>query len=1232
MKKLSKLLAAILVAVLIVTAFPLSSFALGTTMETAQEIKLDEVVEISAFENNGSKWLKFIPETDGYYAFYSFNNDIDACATLYDGEGVYLTEDDDGGEDLNFKISNKLYAGDTYYLYASQISDYTEGKYSVSVKKLVKAESVNIHKTKDIVVYKDMLYMLYPEFLPIDSAPERIETVTANEDFVSFWPSDSAVSFSANAAGKATITITTENGLTDTVNITAVEPEEISLESQKDFRIDTTYISHAFSFIPKEDGVYKISVEEQSEDIYCFTDIWDIENFNQISYESGYDFYFTAELKAGKEYIINSKNNDGYTSASADLSLKVEKAVYPTSVKVIVPDYDIHKNESFNLEYSFEPANTNITNVGVSIDNYDVLEYNGGSSFYALEEGKATITVTVENGVTATAEIEVKPYKELYLDSTETVKFENGSYDKCFSFVPKESGEYCFDFVSNEYFDNYYAIQDNNGNELVATGEFTKELFTFLEAGERYTIVLRSYGYEGIEVTLNISKAVSAEYFEILLPDVFECYSDYYITMETSFAPEGCSEAVTWSTTNENVASLCMNGDIIAGHVGTAIVTGTTPNGLSDSITIVVKEAPSIEVNKEYQVNIDEEYENVYFEFTPEKSGYYYFEIISQDSVWVNLFKDNYGHIAGVADSFKGYFSADETYEIAMCMNYVSTGSFSFNVSECGGVKSVEILTLPEQLEYIEGYEDFRYSGLTAKVTLEDGTTEIYDYNNDETVLGYIVSISHNYDENDVYHSTDVSVGNAFDSFSFIIKENNIASIECLTESLEIIEKTNGSYTYNDAGERFFYYNYSIDDIMVKINYNDDESIVVPLGSTVDGYYVNWNDNQHSTPWTLGNEDNYIKIDYLDNEVFLPVNIIESPIEKIVLNSAPSRVYYKYDPDYGLNYSDGSYDLTAYDFTGISFTAYYKDGSVKTYTDKDIDDNNFIGDYEFMVDYDWTSDTGIVEVTASYIGAEFTYDIVYKEFPYEVKDIKVISLPEKTEYTQRYYPDFIGLTFEITYTDGSTKTVEITEENAVHDMDYRSLSVTTKVKVDGFDAVIEENYSSEVPFVISYGGVKCGISGFNYLPLDKKLLVKANTKGSSIEFTLTYSDGTIEILTIEDIANINDNGIYVGYIETTKGLLPYHILVEYDKTQNIKVFDIFILDRVAILEVKGGIVSGDVNGDGIVNVADVAQLKKYIAGLLSETESENLNCDVDENSIINVGDLAQLKKMVAGLI
>ncbi len=55
----------------------------------------------------------------------------------------------------------------------------------------------------------------------------------------------------------------------------------------------------------------------------------------------------------------------------------------------------------------------------------------------------------------------------------------------------------------------------------------------------------------------------------------------------------------------------------------------------------------------------------------------------------------------------------------------------------------------------------------------------------------------------------------------------------------------------------------------------------------------------------------------------------------------------------------------------------------------------------------------------------------------------------------------------------------------------------------------------------------------------------------------------------------------------------------------------------------------DINGDGNVDVVDLALLKKVVAGL--ENANNFTGCDIDKNGVIEVVDLAILKKKVAGI-
>ena len=103
----------------------------------ATDLSLNETYEVHV-EDRASVWFRFVPEETGNYKFYSFGNESgDPYANLYDTEGDYLYDDDDGatGEDVNFAIRGTLTEDETYYFEATS---YTDGEtvYSVSIEQV----------------------------------------------------------------------------------------------------------------------------------------------------------------------------------------------------------------------------------------------------------------------------------------------------------------------------------------------------------------------------------------------------------------------------------------------------------------------------------------------------------------------------------------------------------------------------------------------------------------------------------------------------------------------------------------------------------------------------------------------------------------------------------------------------------------------------------------------------------------------------------------------------------------------------------------------------------------------------------------------------------------------------------------------------------------------------------------------------------------------------------------
>ncbi|MBR0086420.1 MAG: hypothetical protein IJL98_01625 [Lachnospiraceae bacterium] len=80
-------------------------------------------------------YYKFIPASDGVFIFES-NGDYDTYGYLYNVDWNTITDDDDSGEDRNFRITRELYKGVTYYFGVRFYSSSNTGIIPVSLRQM----------------------------------------------------------------------------------------------------------------------------------------------------------------------------------------------------------------------------------------------------------------------------------------------------------------------------------------------------------------------------------------------------------------------------------------------------------------------------------------------------------------------------------------------------------------------------------------------------------------------------------------------------------------------------------------------------------------------------------------------------------------------------------------------------------------------------------------------------------------------------------------------------------------------------------------------------------------------------------------------------------------------------------------------------------------------------------------------------------------------------------------
>lgn len=1291
------------------------------TVKSISEITCDQEVRLTTDIDSGVGLYRFTPEVDGTYVFYSYDNTIDTYGYIFDGDMQQIDSDDDGGDGNNFSIECFLSAGETYYLKTKPYSSSATGTYSIKVMQLVPATSIEITAGASISRYEGSTYYLSAEFSPDNAITESLTWTSSNTD-VATVSYDGYVRFVA--AGTATITVTSENGLSDSIEVIVKAPTVMSVGETKTGFADLGCTADIFEFTPTEDGMYRVTVESPN---HSYLNIRDSEG-NYLANKGGYDMTADQAMTAGSTYRFEMVFAD--PNLSGNFTIKVEKLVPATGMEIVqgemISGYE--GGGYWSLSVKFAPDNAAPEAVTWTSDAPTVATVDNQGRVSYVAAGTATITATSQNGYTDTITVVVKAYPVLTEETPCDVTIENNE-DVYIRFVPETSGNYRIYYTNLSYDGNrpHFVLEQNN-SWLKQGDEY---LDCYLEADTEYLIGtwFSSYSPPGNgSYTVCIAEIGAAESVQIDQGDTASGFKGEIIHLSATFSPEICmQESVFWTSSNNEVATVAENGRVNMISVGTAIITATSENGLTDTITITVKGYPAIQEGTETDALIDVGGMSSYFSFTPEEDGYYAFYASTDSDTLGYIMDEELNILASDDDNGEGYnfkvkyqMEAGKTYILkARYYGSEETGTIKVCVEKTRYIASLEVTALPTRLDYVkEHVYNISYKGLKLKATWSDGSVSNWSCNSDgyfnnmiedeyisfdtdncETSGEIIISCggqttsfhinlvdnpvdhievvslsSHKYVENyngyemnggGYYYyantptdavikivyldgsSVTANVGDVVDYYSIgwehnqydkawavgtenestvtylghtvnlpiTVEENKVESIEVVSGKVTCIEN---AYGY-DMGNGYYYY-YSVpSDVTVKVNYTDGSSITTNIHDEIDGYSFNWTTDQYSDPWTLG-DDNYVTISYLGVTGKLPVSVIASPVERIEINTAPTREYIYGDSEWGWLYSDGGYEFYPSDMTGISFTVYYTDGTTKTFTSADIDNQDLINGYGYSLSYDeYVSEPGDFPVMFSYMGKSAEYTIKLKEST--VESLSVTKLPSTTQFGSYFSPDFVGTEFTITFTDGSTKTVILTESNLEYEYDW-DYGLTYKVDVDGNTLSIRPIYAESGRYYRAYYiDQNVEIRDFTFVDsqdVTSVVLGNVTSLGDNMNVIVTYDDGSTDNLSL-DVAAYNDYGDEIeGYAKTAKGLLYYNIYTKKDAEDNTTGYEVYIFGQTIECEAADVIV-GDINNDGVVDLLDRMVLSRYLANWDGYT-AETINmqaADVNGDGVVD---------------
>ena len=306
----------------------------------------------------------FTPEETGYYCFYSYDivSDLDVAIDprVWVRDVLYneIAYNDDGGEDVNISVEAAMTAGETYYITVELYDSQATGSYFATLKKMITADSVSVD-CGDLVMDQGDYMDIYVTYSPAGSWQEEYVVTSSDPSVVSVEDK----TLYAVAEGEATITVTTDLGLTDSIHVTVFGIDELEL--------DTIYTMEGngndygaverYAFTPSVSGRYTISsgeaIGEGATVGVAISDAHDQLRYNNTGSDS---FSLTYELAANQTYYYDiSLNCEAEYSSVAFTVTKEDDAELPKAN--LNTDYDIDIiNPSDGVYYVFKPYITGL--------------------------------------------------------------------------------------------------------------------------------------------------------------------------------------------------------------------------------------------------------------------------------------------------------------------------------------------------------------------------------------------------------------------------------------------------------------------------------------------------------------------------------------------------------------------------------------------------------------------------------------------------------------------------------------------------------------------------------------------------------------------------------------------------------------------------------------------------------------------------------------------------------
>lgn len=361
--------------------------------------------------------------------------------------------------------------------------------------------------------------------------------------------------------GKTTITAVTDNGCKAQITVTIKYGESLTLDKTQMKTALGNSCHLKLSLLPEEaEDSFSLSIRNK-----------DPEDNSSVSwYNQGYS-------SATKEYSFRIDRVGEYiATVTTTGGLKAE-------CEVTVTSFSIPSSVSVNMGNT-KPLDSSLSPKGVeqqltwSSTAEDIASVDENGIVTAIKPGTATIKAVSDVGMERSCLVTVTGYANKLILNKNTFNMAKGTTDRI---IPSLLPEGSTDSVSYSSSNSSVAYVDSNG------------LITARSAGSAQITVTTSQGLKQYCSVVVQKEVIPVTEFTIsktklsLLPE-------QTAILTTEITPSNATNTkVTWTSSNEEIATVNQGGTVTAIHSGTAQITASLGNGFTRTCTVTVKKLSS---------------------------------------------------------------------------------------------------------------------------------------------------------------------------------------------------------------------------------------------------------------------------------------------------------------------------------------------------------------------------------------------------------------------------------------------------------------------------------------------------------------------------------------------------------------------------------------------------------------------------------------------------------------